>query len=143
MFGQLEVVRERLAALLGVVDTAIAQPGLWPRLGLRRVGQRHWTRDAPNPFVALGSGPAGPALVRPINHPINHPSDGGESLETQSCANTERAAQNDGTLSRVRRDRSAHLHCPIPPVPQPLLFALRGREPGGADLQLFRSSITQ
>ena len=69
MFGQLEVVRERLAALLGVVESAIAQPELWPQIGMRQVSERHWTRDAPNPFVALGNGSAGPEF-RPIHGPI-------------------------------------------------------------------------
>ena len=66
MFGRIDVVRERLAALVGVVDAAIAQPERWPQIGLRHVGEGHWTRDAPNPFVAPGNGPAGPELVRPI-----------------------------------------------------------------------------
>jgi hypothetical protein len=66
IFGQMGAVRERLAALLKVVDSAIAQPDLWPQIGMRRVSERHWTRDAPNPFVALGNGAAGPEMVRPI-----------------------------------------------------------------------------
>ena len=70
MFGPMEAVRERLAALLGVVDRAIAQPDLWPQIGMRRVSERRWTRDAPNPFIALGTGPAGPEMVRPIHDQV-------------------------------------------------------------------------
>lgn len=66
MFGYLDTVRERLAALLEVVDSAIAHPELWPQLVMTRADERHWTRDAPRPFVALGNGPAGPDFVRPI-----------------------------------------------------------------------------
>ena len=66
LYGRTDVVRERLAALLAVLDSAIAQPELWPDLKLRESEPGHWTRDKPSPFVALGTGPAGPKLVRPI-----------------------------------------------------------------------------
>ncbi len=65
MFGQLEVVRERLAALVSVIDDAVAQPDRWPQIGLRRVDEHHWTRDSPNPFVDLGHGPADPEPSHP------------------------------------------------------------------------------
>lgn len=67
MFGQIEVVRERLAALLGIVDSAISQPKLWPTIEIRQVSEHYWARDAPNPFVALGNRPAGPEMMRPAN----------------------------------------------------------------------------
>ena len=60
LFGPIDVVRERLAALVNVIDTAIARPDLWPQIGLRQVHERRRTRDHPHPFVALGSSPAGP-----------------------------------------------------------------------------------
>ena len=69
IFGRIDIVRERLSALLGVIDAAIAHPELWPQVSMRQVDERHWTRDAPNPFIALGSGPAGPELVRPVRPP--------------------------------------------------------------------------
>ena len=41
--------------------------------------------------------------------PINHPSDGGKSLETQSCANTERAAKNYAVQILSGRHRSKRI----------------------------------
>jgi hypothetical protein len=74
MFGYLDVVRERLAALLGVIDRAVAQPGLWPQISPHKMNDRHWTRDNPNPFVALGNGPLGPKFVGPIQEKVRPPS---------------------------------------------------------------------
>lgn len=54
VFGPLDTVRERLGALVGLLDAATAQPGLWPDIALTRVGERRWRRDRPNPFVDYG-----------------------------------------------------------------------------------------
>ena len=70
MFGDLDIVRERLAALLDVLDSARAHPERWPEIKMRKVNDRHWVRDQPNPFVALGNGPAGPEFVRSFDRRV-------------------------------------------------------------------------
>ncbi len=54
VFGPLQTVRERLAALVELLDAAETQPDLWPDVALTRVGDRHWHRVRPNPFVDQG-----------------------------------------------------------------------------------------
>jgi hypothetical protein len=49
--GPLGAVRERVAALLELLDEVGDHPERWSDIRLRKVGPNHWRRRAPHPFV--------------------------------------------------------------------------------------------
>jgi hypothetical protein len=48
--GLLAAVRERVGALVELLDEVAAHPERWGDLRLTKVGERHWHRDVPHPF---------------------------------------------------------------------------------------------
>ena len=50
--GPLRAVRERVAALLELLDRVAAQPERWPDLKLTRVAETRWRRTKPHPSHA-------------------------------------------------------------------------------------------
>jgi hypothetical protein len=50
--GPYEALRERLMALVGLLDDLVASPQRWPEVSAwENVGPKSWHRVAPNPFV--------------------------------------------------------------------------------------------
>jgi hypothetical protein len=56
LHGPLIAVRERLAAMVELVDDVAATPERWPDLQMQRVGDRSWRRTKPHPFVRRPAG---------------------------------------------------------------------------------------
>jgi hypothetical protein len=51
--GPLHAVRERVAALLELLDEVAATPQRWPDLQLTRVDETRWRRNKPHPFTRI------------------------------------------------------------------------------------------
>jgi hypothetical protein len=50
--GPYEALRERLMALVGLLEELVASPARWPEVSAwEKVGPKSWHRVAPNPFV--------------------------------------------------------------------------------------------
>lgn len=51
LYGPLPALRDRLQALVGLLDSAAAHPERWAEIPMRQVSERRWVRNHPHPFV--------------------------------------------------------------------------------------------
>ena len=62
LHGTLGAIRERLAAMVELLDEVAAHPERWKDLHLTRIGEQHWRRGVPHPFLRRGPQPQLPLL---------------------------------------------------------------------------------